>query len=110
MSRWVSKRIIVTNSKVAKNRINDYDGYRTTLQDYTKDLFEKAEEPTAVVETVLNLVENESPKFNHPVGKGSSIIPAIQYLSFKTFENSVIKKINKFKKISNESIYNKQVQ
>lgn len=92
------KTNIVTNSKVAENKINDYDKYRTTLQDYTKDLFAKSEEPTAVVETVLKLVENENPKFNHPVGKGSSLFPAIQYFSFKTFENSIIKNINKYKK------------
>ena len=92
------KTNIVTNSKVAENKISDYDEYRTTLEDYTKDLFSKSEEPTAVVETLLKLVENESPKFNNPVGKGSSLFPAIQYFSFKTFENSIIKNINKFKK------------
>lgn len=83
---------------IAENKISDYDEYRTTLEDYTKDLFSKSEEPTAVVETLLKLVENESPKFNNPVGKGSSLFPAIQYFSFKTFENSIIKNINKFKK------------
>ena len=92
------KTNIVTNSKVAENKISDYDKYRTTLEDYTKDLFANSEEPTAVVETLLKLVENENPKFNHPVGKGSTLFPAIQYFSFKTFENSIIKNINKFKK------------
>ncbi len=92
------KTNIVTNSKVAENKISDYDAYRTTLEDYTKDLFAKSEEPTAVVETLLKLVENKNPNFNHPVGKGSTLFPAIQYLSYKTFENSVIKNINKFKK------------
>lgn len=92
------KTNIVTNSKVAENRIGDYDAYRTTLQDYTNDLFSKSEEPTTVATTLLKLVENESPKFNHPVGKGSTLFPAIQYLSFKTFERSIIKNINKFKK------------
>ena len=92
------KTNIVTNSKVAEKKISDYDVYRTILKDYTKDLFSKSEEPTAVVATLLKLVEDESPKFNHPVGKGSSLFPAIQYFSFKTFEKSVIKNINKFKK------------
>lgn len=92
------KTNIITNSKVAENKISDYDKYRTTLEDYTKDLFSKSEEPTAVVGTLLKLVENENPKFNNPVGKGSSLFPAIQYFSFKTFENSVIKNVNKFKK------------
>ncbi len=92
------KTNIVTNSKVAENKISDYDVYRTTLEDYTKDLFAKSEEPTAVVKTLLKLVEDGNPNFNHPVGKGSSLFPAIQYFSFKAFENSVIKNINKFKK------------
>jgi short-subunit dehydrogenase len=92
------KTNIVTNSKVAENKIGDYDKYRTTLQDYTKDLFAKSEEPAAVVKTLLKLVENGNSNFNHPVGKGSTLFPAIQYFSFKTFENSVIKNINKFKK------------
>lgn len=92
------KTNIVANSKVAENKISDYDAYRTVLQAYTKDIFSKSEEPTAVVESLLKIVENANPKFNHPVGKGSSLFPAIQYLSYKTFENSVIKNINKFKK------------
>ncbi|MES2728085.1 MAG: SDR family oxidoreductase [Bacteroidota bacterium] len=92
------KTNIITNSKVAENKISDYNAYRKTLEDYTKDLFSKSDEPTAVVTTLLKLVENESPKFNNPVGKGSLLFPAIQYFSFKTFEKSVIKDINKFKK------------
>ncbi len=92
------KTNIVTNSIVAENKISDYDAYRTKLEDYTKDLFTKSEEPTAVVETLLKLVENENPNFNHPVGKGSTLFPAIQYFSFKTFENAITKNINKFKK------------
>jgi len=92
------KTNIISNSIVAENKISDYNVYRTKLEDYTKDLFAKSEEPTAVIETLLKLVERENPNFNHPVGKGSSLFPAIQYFSYKTFENSVIKNINKFKK------------
>jgi short-subunit dehydrogenase len=92
------KTNIVSNSVVAENRISDYDVYRTKLEDYTKDLFARSEEPTAVIETLLKLVESENPQFNHPVGKGSSLFPAIQFLSFKTFENSIIKNVNKFSK------------
>ncbi|MGV3612303.1 MAG: SDR family NAD(P)-dependent oxidoreductase [Fluviicola sp.] len=91
------KTNIVTNSKVAENKISDYDSYRKKLNDYTKDLFANAPEPTAVVQTLLKLVESNHPKFNHPVGKGSTLFPAIQYFSFKTFEKSVNKNVNKFK-------------
>lgn len=91
------KTNLVTNSKVAENNISDYDKYRAKLENYTRDLFAKSDEPTAVVKTLLKLVENDRPKFNYPVGKGSTLFPAIQYFSFKTFEKSVIKNINKFK-------------
>lgn len=91
------KTNIVSNSIVAENKVGDYDVYRTKLENYTKDLFENAPEPTPVIETLLKLVENGSPNFNHPVGKGSTLFPAIQYFSFKTFEKSILKNINKFK-------------
>lgn len=92
------KTNIVSNSIAAENRIGDYDVYRTKVEGYTKDLFANSEEPIPVIKTLLKLVESESPEFNHPVGKGSSLFPAIQYVSFKTFEKSVIKDINKFQK------------
>jgi short-subunit dehydrogenase len=92
------KTNLVSNSVVAENSIVDYDGYRAKLKDYTKDLFTKSGEPTAVIETLLKLVESKKPTFNHPVGKGSTLFPAIQYFSFKTFEDSIIRNINKFKK------------
>ncbi len=92
------KTNIVTNSIAANNKIGDYESYRKKLEAYTADLFTKSEEPTAVVNTLLKLVENENPTFNHPVGKGSTIFPALQYFSFKTFENAIIKNINKFKR------------
>jgi len=95
------KTNIISNSIVAENKISDYDIYRRKLEAYTKDLFEKSAEPTPVIGTLLKLVESENPNFNHPVGKGSSLFPAIQYFSFKTFENTVIKNINKFQKIKN---------
>ncbi len=92
------KTNIVSNSMVAEKKMGDYDTYRGTLEDYTKDLFLKSEEPIAVVETLLKLVESKNPNFNHPVGKGSTLFPAIQFLSFKTFEKSIIRNINKFRR------------
>jgi short-subunit dehydrogenase len=92
------KTNIVSNSIVAENKISDYDIYREKLEAYTKDLFARSAEANPVVETLLKLVESENPNFNHPVGKGSSLFPAIQYFSYKTFEKSVIKNINKFQK------------
>lgn len=91
------KTNIVTNSKVAENKINDYDDYRQTLESYTKDLFENVPEPTPVITKLLELIEDKNPTFSHPVGKGASLFWAIQHFAYKTFENSIIKNINKFK-------------
>jgi short-subunit dehydrogenase len=92
------KTNIVSNSMVAENKINDYDLYRNKLEAYTKDLFTKSAEPTPVIDTVIKLVADNNPKFNHPVGKGASVILAVQHFAYKIFENSFIKNINKFKK------------
>jgi short-subunit dehydrogenase len=92
------KTNIVTNSMVAKNKINDYNVYRKKLEAYTKDLFDKAPEPTPVINTIIKLAGDKDPKFNHPVGKGASLFLAIQLFSYKTFEKAIIKNINKFKK------------
>jgi len=89
------KTNIVSNSIVAENKINDYDGYRKKLEAYTKDLFDKAPEPTPVIDTIIKLVEDKNPKFNHPVGKGTSVILGVQHFAYKTFEKSIIKNIDK---------------
>lgn len=91
------KTNIINSSVVAERRINDYDTYRNKIEAFAKDLFEKSPEPTPVIETLLKLVEDKNPKFNHPVGKGASLFLAIQLFAYKTFENSILKNINKFK-------------
>jgi short-subunit dehydrogenase len=92
------KTNIVSNSTVAENRISDYNTYRKKLEAYTKDLFANAPEPTPVIDTVIKLVEDKHPKFNHPVGKGASVILAVQHFAFKMFENSIVKDVNKAKR------------
>lgn len=91
------KTNIISNSIVAENKITNYDNYRKKLEVFTNDVFENAQAPSWVIETLLKLVENKNPKFNNPVWKWSTIFPTIQYFSFKTFENIIIKSINKFK-------------
>jgi short-subunit dehydrogenase len=88
---------IVSNSMVAENEISDYNAYRKRLQVYTKNLFAKSPEPAPVIDTVVKLVGDKSPGFNHPVGKGASVILAVQHFAFKLFENSIVKDVNKAK-------------
>lgn len=90
------KTNIVSNSIVAENEITDYDAYRKKVEAYTKDLFAKSSEPTPVIDTVVKLVGDKNPKFNHPVGKGASVILAVQHFAYKAFENSILKNVNKF--------------
>jgi short-subunit dehydrogenase len=89
------KTNIVSNAMVAGNKISAYDGYRKKLQAYTKDLFANSPEPDPVIRTVEKLVEEKHPKFNHPVGKGASVILAVQHFAFKMFEKSIVKDVNK---------------
>jgi short-subunit dehydrogenase len=89
------KTNIVTNSMVAENKISDYDLYRKKIEVYTKNLFAKSPEPIPVIDTVIKLVGDKNPKFNHPVGKGASVILAIQHFAFKLFENSIVRDVNK---------------
>ena len=88
---------IISNSFVAEGKINDYDSYRNKIERFSKDLFENSPEPTPVINTLLKLIEEKDPTFSHPVGKGASTFWAIQHFAYKTFENSILKNINKFK-------------
>lgn len=90
------KTNIISNSIVAVNKISDYDSYRNKVDAFAKDLFTNSPEPTPVIDTIIKLVEAKEPKFNNPVGKGASVVLALQHFSYKTFENSIIKNINKF--------------
>ena len=91
------KTNIVSNSMVAEKKISDYDVYRKKLEAYTKDVFAKSAEPTPVIDTVIKLIGDKNPKFNHPVGKGASVILAVQHFAYKIFENSIVKDISKAK-------------
>lgn len=88
---------IITNSFMAEGKINDYDTYRNKIERFSKDLFENSPESTPVIDKLLKLIENKNPTFSNPVGKGASVILSIQHFAYKTFENTIIKNINKFK-------------
>lgn len=87
------KTNIISNAMVAENKISDYDVYRKKVEAYTKDLFANSAEPTPVIDAVIKLVGDKNPKFNHPVGKGASVILAVQHFAYKMFENSILKKV-----------------
>lgn len=89
------KTNIINSSVAAEGKIDDYTSYRKKIESFAKGLFKNAPEPTPVINTVIALVRDKNPKFNHPVGKGAGVILALQHFSYKTFENSILKQISK---------------
>jgi len=89
------KTNIINSSIEAEGKIDDYDLYRKKIEAFAKDLFAKSPEPTPVIDTIIKLVEDKNPKFNHPVGKGAPLMLGLQHFAYKTFEKAIIKNINK---------------
>ncbi|MCW7505778.1 SDR family oxidoreductase [Leptospira paudalimensis] len=91
------KTNIINNAVKAGIKIDNYNNYRSKLEKFSEDLFANAPEPTPVIDTLVKLIETKNPKFSHPVGKGASVILAIQHFAYQLFESSIIKNINRFK-------------
>jgi len=88
------KTNIGESATVAKGTITDYDLFRQQVTAYTKSAFDKAPEPTPVIDTILRAVKEKNPTFGYPVGKGSSIVLLLQHFAYKVFEKSILKSIN----------------
>ena len=85
----------IGNSATAANgNIKDYDGFRKKITAYTKDEFDNAAPPEPVIDKVLKMVNEREPKFNNPVGKGASMVLTLQRFAYKTFENTILKRVN----------------
>jgi short-subunit dehydrogenase len=91
------KTNLINNSISTHGNIKDYDGFRQKVQSYYNDEFEKAPEPTAVVDTITKIIDTQNPKFSYPVGKGTGMILTLQRFVYNAFESVVLKGINKSK-------------
>jgi short-subunit dehydrogenase len=91
------KTNLINNSISTHGTIKDYDVFRQKVHSYYNDEFEKAPEPTAVVNTIIKIIDSKNPKFSYPVGKGTSMILALQRFAYNAFESVVLKGINKAK-------------
>ncbi|MGM8361814.1 SDR family NAD(P)-dependent oxidoreductase [Flavobacterium sp. ARAG 55.4] len=91
------KTNLINNSISTHGTIKDYDGFRQKVQSYYNEEFSKAPEPTAVVDTIIKIIDSNNPKFSYPVGKGTSMILTLQRFAYNTFESVVLKGINKSK-------------
>ena len=89
------KTNVINNSISAERKIDDYTSYRNKIEAFSEDLFSTAPDATPVIDTIVKLVEEKTPKFNHPVGKGTSLLLGLQHFTYKTYEKAIIKNINK---------------
>lgn len=91
------KTNLINNSVSTHGNIKDYDEFRQKVQSYYNDEFNKAPEPTAVVDTIVKIIDSTNPKFSYPVGKGTSMILTLQRFAYNAFESVVLKGIHKAK-------------
>lgn len=77
-----------------KGNIKDYDVFRQKITFYTKTQFQNAPGPEPVINTVLKIVNEKSPKYSHPVGKSASMILTLQRFAYSILENTILKNVN----------------
>ena len=88
---------IQSNGIMGKGKVEDYNKFRQNIEAFYSKEFAKAPEPTAVVNKVMNIINEANPKFSYPVGKGTSIILTLQRFAYNAFERVVLKGINSVK-------------
>lgn len=88
------KTHISENSVASHKEIDDYNGFRERVNAFARKSLENAPKPGAVVKTVLKIIQDDNPKFNYPVGRGTSLLLTLQRFAYNTFENAILKKIN----------------
>lgn len=89
------KTNLINDSISIYGNIKDYNEFRQKVQSYYNDEFNKAPEPSAVIDTIVKIIDSKNPKFSYPVGKGISMILTLQRFAYNTFESIVLKGINK---------------
>jgi len=88
------KTNIGNSALTAKKRISDYDTFREKIAAFTKKEFDKAADPQPVVKAVIKIVRKEKAKYSYPVGKGASMILALQRFAYHFFEHSILKGVS----------------
>lgn len=88
------KTNIGSSATVATGTISDYELYRGKIAAYTHNEFRNAPGPEPVIDAVIKLVKDPNPTFNNPVGKGSTLILALQQFAYRVLEKSILKRVN----------------
>lgn len=90
------KTSILDNSSSPTNKIEDYNSLRKKIVGFTNDLVDKAEDPSKVMNKVLQVVQTDKPKFRNIVGKGTSVLINLQHFAYGILEKNVLKQLNSF--------------
>lgn len=89
------KTNFINNAFATHGNIKEYDVFRQKLQSFYNNELQKAPEPIAVADTIIKVINSRNPKFNYPVGKGTSMILALQRFLYNAFESVILKGIDK---------------
>jgi short-subunit dehydrogenase len=92
-----TKSNLGSNGIMGEGKVEDYDKFRQNIDAFYNKGLAEAPEPTAIVNTVINIVKDTKPKFSYPVGKGTSLILTLQRFAYNAFEGVVLKGINSVK-------------
>ncbi len=85
---------IGTNAVAASETIGDYELFRRKVDVYRQAEFDKAPVPDAVLRTVLRILREKEPEFSYPVGKGTTLLLALQKFAYNVLERSVLKRVD----------------
>lgn len=80
--------LLLSNSH---EEIAEYDTFRQKIDAYTANAIENAPGPGAVVDTVMKIINEKKPKFSYPIGKGTSLILALQRFAYNALESTILK-------------------
>lgn len=89
------KTNILDNASSTLTKIEDYNGLRKKIENFTNNLVKQAEDPAIVAGQVLKVIQTDKPKFRNIVGKGTSTLINLQHFAYGILETSVLKQLNK---------------
>lgn len=86
------KTNIDRGAQYGSENISDYEHSRKKVFQFFSDSLAKSPVPTPVAEVVLKIINEKDPKYNHPVGARTRLLPAIQFFSHNLFEKGFLKR------------------
>lgn len=81
-------------SEFASETIGDYNETRRKALDFNEKSFENAPTPEPVADAVLKIIKSSAPDFSYPIGKNTSFLPVLQFLSPTLFEKGFLQELN----------------